>query len=308
MTPDAVVLARSTEGIAVVGAGRGVAIVGTASGSGKSLHAIGLIKLATLRGIAVQPFKPAAVIDLGDPTSPHPDLWRRGVYHHCFAAGVAWHWRHNPVAVVPSADGRVGELYIRGEHRGLARLRGADHIDFEAMPSQLLAACQSAIEEALGELSSTGDLLVMEGAGSLDQHAESYDLANARPAAAANLPMVVVGRGAPDDLVRAVSSCVAALSPNTRRNVAGFMVNGASHLEAAMAVAARIRAESGLSFIGWTPPVRYPPYDGSPEAQQERYSILARQIAAGLHDRTDGWGLPDALVAAEVCDDLVHPA
>jgi cobyric acid synthase len=149
---------------------RGVTILGSGAGAGKSCYSIGVLKLWRDLGRKVEPFKAVTVVNLDDPSCSHPDLWRHGVYHHCSAAGVDGDWTYNPVAVVPDESGRSGELFIKGRSRGTVALAGSDHVDFAAMRAELFAECDRAIKEALDILRSHDSYVVIEGSGGIHQH------------------------------------------------------------------------------------------------------------------------------------------
>ncbi|HZM76395.1 MAG TPA: dethiobiotin synthase [Candidatus Limnocylindrales bacterium] len=258
----------------------GLMIAGTGADSGKSCYSIGLLRGWRDLGIRVQPFKAVTVVDLHDPSCPHPGVWQRGVYHHCFAADRDWAWWHNPVTVLPSADGATGELLVKTVHIGQVRLRPGDHVLFEELPDRLFTACRQAIVEAIEVLTAGTDVVIVEGAGSFHQHHPQTDLVNRLPAVSFGLPVVLVVKGADDTTASRITACVRG-SAQAAGALRGFAINGVTDPVGLPAITEQAQRMSGLDCLGWTPQVRYPDYDGSLRAQQERYRVWADALTAG---------------------------
>ncbi|MGY0064948.1 hypothetical protein ACWY4P_52405 [Streptomyces sp. LZ34] len=255
---------------------KGLTILGNGAGSGKSCYSVGVLRLWRDLGWKVEPFKAVTVVDLQDPSCDHPDLWRHGVYHHCSAAGVDWEWTHNPVAVVPHSDALSGELFIKGQSRGVVALTGSDCVDFQSMSPHMFSECEIAILEGLEILQSRGSRIVIEGAGAVDQHKEDSDLANRTPALIAGLPIVLVSGLQGLDLI---PEYACRLDPQLSQLIRAFMVNGVIDEESTAVTVAELSRRVGNRFVGWTPRVVYPPYDGTFTARQQRYRIWADAIS-----------------------------
>ncbi|MDX3225240.1 hypothetical protein [Streptomyces sp. ME19-01-6] len=218
--------------------------------------------------------------DTGDPSCDHPEPWRHGVYHHCSAAGVEWDWVYNPVAVIPNPSGATGELFVKGLPRGSVSLLGKDHVDFGAMSSEAFSACRQAIFEGLEVLRSRNTYVVVEGAGSLSQHAPEIDLANRMPALLANLPVIVVSS------LKHFGSLVSHglnFDPELFTLFRALMVNGVDPTNAFEVDQSLHRFPAEVP-TGWTPQVVYPPYDGTATARQVRYRLWADIMREYLPD------------------------
>lgn len=277
---------------------RGITFLGTGANSGKSTLAVGLIALARAHGLDVSPFKPVAVVDLRDPSCPDRRPWVHAIYHHESAAGVEHRWEHSPVVLVPDAPDGVGamagRLFVRGEACGRARILAGDHIDFAGLDRHQRSEIADAVSEAVVAQLRHAGLIVMEGSGALDQHDQDEDVVNRGPALSLGLPVVLVTKGWTQENRSAVARCL--------NNAGGLrvpsegsplldhvIVNGIerpSEVRPALEDSAR---HWDVQPGGVVEAIRYPPYDGSASARQERYAIVAQAVQSGFAADLSRW-------------------
>lgn len=190
-------------------------IQGTGSNVGKSLLVAGICRAAKLRGLAVQPFKPQNMSNNAAVTENGGEIGRAQALQ-ALACGVAPHTDMNPVLLKPETD--VGsQVIVQGRRLATVKAR-----DYARLKPQLMAP----VLESFNRLKSQCDLVIVEGAGSpAEVNLRANDIANMGFAAAADVPVVLVGdidRGGV--IAQLVGSQVVMDAVDTAR-ICGFIVN-----------------------------------------------------------------------------------
>lgn len=198
---------------------RAVMVLGTTSGAGKSWLATALCRWYARQGLKVAPFKAQ---NMSNNARVVPGLDGRpgeigsAQYFQALAAGVVPDVRMNPVLLKPEKD-TASQVVVMGQVRD----------DFKAVPwrerSDLLWPYA---RQALNELMSEHDLVVIEGAGSpaeINLHASDYvNMRTALHAHAACLLVTDIDRGG---AFAHLYGTFELLPPLERSRIKGFVLN-----------------------------------------------------------------------------------
>ena len=190
-------------------------VCGTASDVGKSSVVAGLCRVLHRRGISVAPFKAQNMANNAYVTPSGHEIGRaQGV--QALAAGAVPEVAMNPILLKPTGE-RTSQVVVMGGPAG--------HLDaaaYQAEKPRLFAV----VLEALADLRSRFDVVIVEGAGSpAEINLLHSDLVNLRLAAAAGLPAVVVGDIDRGGVFAALFGTVALLPDDLRPLVRGFVIN-----------------------------------------------------------------------------------
>ena len=188
---------------------------GTGSDVGKSLLVAGLARAFTQRGLRVRPFKPqnmsnnAAVSDDGGEIGRAQALQAR-------ACGIATSVHMNPVLLKPQTE--IGaQLVVQGRVEGTASAR-----DYHALKQRLLPR----VLDSFARVGEGADLVLVEGAGSpAEINLRAGDIANMGFAAAAGVPVVLVGDIDRGGVIASLVGTMAVLEEEERARIRGFLVN-----------------------------------------------------------------------------------
>jgi adenosylcobyric acid synthase len=188
---------------------------GTGSDVGKSLLVAGLARAFTQRGLRVRPFKPqnmsnnAAVTDDGGEIGRAQALQAR-------ACGIATSVHMNPVLLKPQTE--IGaQLVVQGRVEGTASAR-----DYHALKQGLLPR----VLDSFGQVGEGADLVLVEGAGSpAEINLRAGDIANMGFAAAARVPVILVGDIDRGGVIASLVGTMAVLEDEERARIHGFLIN-----------------------------------------------------------------------------------
>lgn len=199
---------------------RAIMLQGTGSDVGKTLLVAGLCRVAKRRGLAVRPFKPqnmsnnAAVAAI--PGSNEAGEIGRAQWLQALACGVEPTVHMNPVLLKPQSD-TGSQIVVQGKVTGSAEARG-----YQAMKGDLLDAVLNSFA-AIGDES---DLVIVEGAGSAAEiNLRAGDIANMGFAAAAKVPVVLVGDIDRGGVIASLVGTHAILPEPDRAHVCGYLIN-----------------------------------------------------------------------------------
>ena len=221
-----------------------IMLQGTGSDVGKSLLVAGLARAFARRGLRVRPFKPQNMSNNGAVTADGGEIGRAQALQAraCFVAPSV---HMNPVLLKPQTD--IGaQLVVQGRVEGVAKAR-----DYHALKGTLLPR----VLDSFARISAEAELVLVEGAGSpAEINLRDGDIANMGFAAAADLPVVLVGDIDRGGVIASLVGTMAVLEPAERARIAGFIVNkfrGDVRLfdEGRRAIAAR----TGLADLGVVP-------------------------------------------------------
>ena len=196
-------------------AARALMFQGTGSDVGKSLIVAGLCRLFARRGLRVRPFKPQNMSNNAAVTVDGGEIGRAQALQ-ARAAGIDPTVDLNPVLLKPETD-TGAQVVVHGRRVGHARAR-----EYQALKPTLLAA----VLESAARLAAGSDLLLVEGAGSpAEINLRAGDIANMGFAAAAGVPVVLVGDIDRGGVIAALVGTHAVLDPADRDRVAGYLIN-----------------------------------------------------------------------------------
>jgi adenosylcobyric acid synthase len=188
---------------------------GTGSDVGKSLLVAGLARALVRRGLRVRPFKPQNMSNNAAVTADGGEIGRAQALQ-ARACGVAATVHMNPVLLKPQTD--VGaQLVVQGRVAGTVAA-GA----WREHKPRLLAR----VMESFDRLSAEADIVLVEGAGSpAEINLRAGDIANMGFAAAADVPVVLVGDIDRGGVIASLVGTMAVLEPEEKARIRGFLIN-----------------------------------------------------------------------------------
>jgi adenosylcobyric acid synthase len=188
---------------------------GTGSDVGKSLLTAGLARAFTRRGLAVRPFKPQNMSNNAAVTADGGEIGRAQALQ-ARACGVAPTVHMNPVLLKPQSE--IGaQVVVQGRIFGTARAR-----DYQDLKPTLLPR----VLDSFRTLAAEADLVLVEGAGSpAEVNLREGDIANMGFAAAAGVPVVLVGDIDRGGVIASLVGTHALLRPDEQVRIKGFIIN-----------------------------------------------------------------------------------
>ncbi|MEM6439710.1 MAG: cobyric acid synthase [Pseudomonadota bacterium] len=190
-------------------------IQGTGSNVGKSMLVAGLCRAARRRGLSVAPFKPQNMSNNAAVTADGGEIGRAQALQ-ALASGLAPHTDMNPVLLKPETD--VGaQVIVHGRRVATAKAR-----EYVKLKPKLLEA----VLESFGRLAAAHDLVLVEGAGSpAEVNLRRGDIANMGFAAAAGVPVALVGDIDRGGVIAQIIGTQAVIDPADAARIGGFLIN-----------------------------------------------------------------------------------
>ncbi len=196
-------------------AARALMFQGTGSDVGKSLIVAGLARAFANRGLSVRPFKPQNMSNNAAVTADGGEIGRAQALQ-ARAARTAATADMNPVLLKPQSE-TGSQIVVQGKVFGTAKAA-----DYHALKPQLMPR----VLESYARLAREADLVLVEGAGSpAEINLRSGDIANMGFAAAADVPVVLVGDIDRGGVIASFAGTMAVLAADERARVAGCIVN-----------------------------------------------------------------------------------
>lgn len=190
-------------------------VQGTGSNVGKSLIVAGLCRLFARRGLAVRPFKPQNMSNNAAATKEGGEIGRAQALQ-ALAAGVEPNVHMNPVLLKPEADTR-SQIIVQGARYGTAPSHAFLNFKTRLLPHVL---------DSFERLSTGADLIVVEGAGSpAEVNLRAGDIANMGFAAAADVPVILLGDIDRGGVIASLVGTHAVLDDDERQRIKAFAVN-----------------------------------------------------------------------------------
>ena len=188
---------------------------GTGSNVGKSLLVAGLCRAAVRRGLTVRPFKPQNMSNNAAVTADGGEIGRAQALQ-ALACGVEPHTDMNPILLKPETD--IGaQVIVQGKRRATLKAR-----DYARLKPELMAP----VLESFNRLKSQADLVIVEGAGSpAEINLRPGDIANMGFAAAADVPVVLIGDIDRGGVIAQLVGSRVVLDPGDATRIRGFIVN-----------------------------------------------------------------------------------
>jgi adenosylcobyric acid synthase len=194
---------------------RAIMIQGTGSDVGKSLIVAGLARAFANRGLKVAPFKPQNMSNNAAVTADGGEIGRAQALQ-ARAARVPASVHMNPLLLKPeSATG--SQVILQGHRVATLKARDFAHRRVAYLPAVL---------DSFRQVAAAADLVLVEGAGSpAEINLRHGDIANMGFAAAADLPVVLVGDVHRGGVIAAVAGTFAILDPADAARLKGFIIN-----------------------------------------------------------------------------------
>jgi adenosylcobyric acid synthase len=190
-------------------------IQGTGSDVGKSLIVAGLARAFANRGLAVAPFKPQNMSNNAAVTADGGEIGRAQALQ-ARAARVHASVHMNPLLLKPEST-TGSQVVLRGHRVATLKAR-----DFMRRRAEYLPA----ILESFQHLAATADLVLVEGAGSpAEINLRHGDIANMGFAAAADLPVLLVGDVHRGGVIAAIAGTFEILDAADADRLKGFIIN-----------------------------------------------------------------------------------
>ena len=190
-------------------------VQGTGSDVGKSLLVAGLCRAFHRHGLKVRPFKPQNMSNNAAVTDDGGEIGRAQALQ-ALAASTQPVSDMNPVLLKPESDSGA-QLVVQGRVRGHSKAR-----DYHALKSELLPK----VLESFHRLSEGADLVLVEGAGSpAEINLRDGDIANMGFAAAADVPVLLLGDIARGGVIAQIVGTWQVLEPDERARIRGYIIN-----------------------------------------------------------------------------------
>ena len=188
---------------------------GTGSNVGKSLLVAGLCRAVVRSGLTVRPFKPQNMSNNAAVTVDGGEIGRAQALQ-ALACGVEPHTDMNPVLLKPESD--IGaQVIVQGKRRATLKAR-----DYARLKPELMRP----VLESFARLKAQADLVIVEGAGSpAEVNLRRGDIANMGFAAAADVPVVLIGDIDRGGVIAQLVGTKAVLDPEDAARIKGFIVN-----------------------------------------------------------------------------------
>ena len=192
-----------------------IMIQGTGSNVGKSLIVAGLCRAFADRGLRVAPFKPQNMSNNAGVTADGGEIGRAQMLQ-ARAARVPASVHMNPVLLKPESE-TGAQVVVQGRRWATMNARDYTANKGELMPSVL---------DSLARIEAGSDLILVEGAGSpAETNLRRDDIANMGFAAAADMPVVLVGDIDRGGVIASLVGTFTVLQPSDRERIAGFIIN-----------------------------------------------------------------------------------
>ena len=192
-----------------------IMIQGAGSNVGKSLIVAGLCRAAKLRGLSVAPFKPQNMSNNAAVTVDGGEIGRAQALQ-ALACGLEPHTDMNPVLLKPESE--VGsQVVVQGKR--VATVKARDY-------ARLKPSLMQPVLESFHRLKAQYDLVIVEGAGSpAEVNLRAGDIANMGFAAAAAVPVVLVGDIDRGGVIAQMVGTKAVLDRDDEARIKGFIIN-----------------------------------------------------------------------------------
>jgi len=194
---------------------RAIMIQGAGSNVGKSMVVAGLLRAFRRRGLSVAPFKPQNMSNNAAVTADGGEIGRAQALQ-ARAAGLEPRIDMNPVLLKPESD-TGAQIIVQGRREATLRARDYGRLKASLLPRVL---------ESFGRLAAGRDLVIVEGAGSpAEVNLRAGDIANMGFAAAARVPVILIGDIDRGGVIAQLVGTHAVLPDPDRALIRGFAIN-----------------------------------------------------------------------------------
>jgi adenosylcobyric acid synthase len=192
-----------------------IMLQGTGSDVGKSIIVAGLARAFTRRGLRVRPFKPQNMSNNAAVAADGGEIGRAQALQ-ARACRVPASRHMNPVLLKPQSE--IGaQIIVQGALSGSARAAEYHRLKPTLLPRVL---------ESFAIQAAAADLVLVEGAGSpAEINLREGDIANMGFAAAADLPVALIGDIDRGGVIASLVGTHELLEPSERARLKGFIIN-----------------------------------------------------------------------------------
>lgn len=228
----------------LLGLSGGLMVCGTTSDAGKTTLVAGLCRLLQREGVRVAPFKAQNMALNSAVTSTGHEIGR-AQYLQAQAARVEPEVAMNPILLKPTSH-KSSQVVVMGKSVG-----DMTAVEYHAAKPQLFAL----VQEALQDLRSRFDVVLVEGAGSpAEINLLPHDIVNLRLAESAGIQAILVGDIDPGGVFAALYGTVSILPDNLSKLITGFVINKFRGDQALLLDGTdQLQAKTGVRTLGVIP-------------------------------------------------------
>ncbi|MEA2914802.1 MAG: adenosylcobyric acid synthase [Bradyrhizobium sp.] len=248
-------------------------IQATGSNAGKSTLVAGLARALVRRGLKVAPFKPQNMSNNAAVAVEGGEIGRAQAVQ-ARAARMIPSVHMNPVLLKPETDSGA-QIIVQGKRWGT--LRAKNYLDKKA-------ALLPAVLDSFAQLAREADIVLVEGAGSpAEINLRAGDIANMGFAAAADVPVVLVGDIDRGGVIASLAGTHLVLEPDERARIRGFLINkfrgDVSLFDQGLAAVTRLTGWPSLGVVPWLPRAAWLPAEDAIDLDRADPSTSSRVIA-----------------------------
>jgi adenosylcobyric acid synthase len=248
-------------------------IQATGSNAGKSTLVAGLARLLVRRGLKVAPFKPQNMSNNAAVAVDGGEIGRAQAVQ-ARAARMPPSVHMNPVLLKPETD-TGAQVIVQGKRWGTLRAKNYLDKKAELMPAVL---------DSFAHLAREADLVLVEGAGSpAEINLRSGDIANMGFAAAANVPVVLLGDIDRGGVIASLAGTHLVLEPDERARIQGFVINkfrgDAQLFDQGLTAITQLTGWPSLGVVPWLPQAAWLPAEDALDLDRPTQSSASRVIA-----------------------------
>ena len=254
-------------------------IQATGSNAGKSTLVAGLARLLVRRGLKVAPFKPQNMSNNAAIAIEGGEIGRAQAVQ-ARAARMTPSVHMNPVLLKPESD-TGAQIILRG--RRIGTLRAEAYLDQKA-------ALLPAVLESFAHLARDADIVLVEGAGSpAEINLRAGDIANMGFAAAADVPVILVGDIDRGGVIASLVGTHAVLPPEEAARIRGFLINKfrghAALFDEGLAAITRKTNWPSLGLVPWLPQAAFLPAEDALDLSRATSAPAALVVAVPVLSR-----------------------
>ncbi len=248
-------------------------IQATGSNAGKSTLVAGLARALVRRGLKVAPFKPQNMSNNAAVAVEGGEIGRAQAVQ-ARAARMIPSVHMNPVLLKPETDSGA-QIIVQGRRWGT--LRAKNFLDKKA-------ALLPAVLDSFAQLARDADIVLVEGAGSpAEINLRAGDIANMGFAAAADVPVVLLGDIDRGGVIASLAGTHLVLEPDERARIRGFLINkfrgDVSLFDQGLAAVTRLTGWPSLGVVPWLPRAAWLPAEDAVDLDRAHPSASSRVIA-----------------------------
>jgi adenosylcobyric acid synthase len=249
-------------------------IQATGSSAGKSTLVAGLARALVRRGLKVAPFKPQNMSNNAAVAVEGGEIGRAQAVQ-ARAARMVPSVHMNPVLLKPETDSGA-QVIVQGQRWGT--LRAKNYLEKKA-------ALLPAVLDSFARLARDADIVLVEGAGSpAEINLRAGDIANMGFAAAADVPVVLVGDIDRGGVIASLAGTHLVLEPDERARIRGFIINkfrGDVRLfDQGLAAVTRLTSWPALGVVPWLPRAAWLPAEDAVDLDRANPSSSSSRVIA----------------------------